>query len=90
MGSYTVVTPIEYTLRTEKARMKRVTEIMRDVPETNEHSLRLERRNALNGFSGRVTEWLSALDGRQKGPSGKLMEKILDDLEGLLRQMKRP
>ena len=68
--------------------MRDVHEMLAGAAEINGVDSRVKRQNLLNDLRARLAEWLSALGERNKGPSLKEMDLIIDDIEGLLGKIK--
>ena len=68
--------------------MRDVYEILAGATEINGVDSRSKRQNLLNDLKTRLAEWLSALSGRNQGPSLKEMDLIIDDIEGILGKIK--
>ena len=49
---------------------------------------RLERLNRLTALNGRLEAWLSVLNARDKGPSLREMDLIVEDIENKLENIK--
>ncbi len=68
--------------------MKSPKEILLDIEQQNDVEARIERRNLLNSLENRLDAWISELDERKHGPSGKEAVRIADDLEPYLTQLR--
>ena len=63
-------------------------EILGGAADVNGMDSRCERQNRLNELKIRLEEWLSALSDRNKGPSLKEMNLIVEDIENMLENTK--
>ena len=63
-------------------------QILLEIEQQNGQEKRLKRRNVLNELRNRLDEWIDELDSRDKGPSGKEVTRIVDELESYLAQLR--
>ena len=68
---------------------KTVEEILAVESKVNGTEPRLERQNRLNALNIRLKAWLSALGTRNKGPSLREMDLIVEDIENKLESIKK-
>ena len=66
-----------------------VDDILAVAAKVNGPDSRLERQNRLNALKIRLEEWLSALQARNKGPSLREMDLIVEDIENKLESIQK-
>ena len=64
-------------------------EILAGVPDVNDTDARARRRNLLDELKNRASEWITALDMRGPGPSLDEANRIAEDLERILSEIRR-